>query len=88
MFLALLISLIAAVLPALFYFVLFYWADRYEREPLYLSIAAFLWGAIPAIVLSVFSEVYLSVALIQSPGTLAGTLLAVSYTHLRAHETS
>lgn len=72
---ALLISLVAAVLPALFYFLLFYWADRYEREPLQLSIAAFLWGALPAIVLSVFSELYLSVALIQMPNTVAGTML-------------
>lgn len=72
---ALFVSLIAAVLPALLYFTLFYWADRHEREPLQLSIAAFLWGAIPAIILSVFGEIYLSVALIQSPDTVTGALL-------------
>lgn len=72
---ALSISLIAAVLPALLYFILFYWADRYEREPLQLSIAAFLWGAIPALILSIFSEIYLSVALIQRPDSVAGAML-------------
>lgn len=72
---ALTISLIAAVVPAVLYFLLFYWADRYEREPLRLSIAAFVWGAVPAIILSVFGELYLSVALVQGGGTETGAFL-------------
>lgn len=71
---ALTLSLIAAIVPALLYAALFYWADRYEREPLWLGIAAFLWGALPAIVMSFYSEFLLSVALIQSPDSVAGAL--------------
>lgn len=71
---ALLISLIATVVPALAYAAFFYWIDRYEREPLRLTVAAFLWGAIPAIALSFYGEMYLNVALIQSPESIGGRL--------------
>ena len=35
--LALWISLAAAILPTMIYVLVFYWADRYEREPLWLG---------------------------------------------------
>lgn len=76
MLLALLISLIAAVVPAILYVLLFYWADRYEREPLWLASVAFLWGAIPAIILSLIFELALGAPFVNAPGTLAEELVA------------
>jgi len=51
-----LLSLLAAVLPTIFLVWLIWWADRYEREPAKLLIAAFTWGALPAIILSLIAE--------------------------------
>jgi protease PrsW len=46
----LILSVIAAVIPTIMYVAIIYWVDRYEKEPLWLLTAAFLWGAIPSIV--------------------------------------
>lgn len=54
-----LLSLIAAIIPTLLYVGIIYWVDRYEREPLWLLSAAFLWGAIPSIILAIiFNELF------------------------------
>lgn len=45
-------SVIAAVLPVLLYVGLVYWVDHYEKEPVWLLSAAFIWGAIPAALLA------------------------------------
>lgn len=45
-----LLSLTAAAIPTLFFIALIYWVDRYEKEPIWLLAAAFLWGAIPSII--------------------------------------
>ncbi len=45
-------SIIAAVIPALLYASFIYFIDRYEREPLWLLVTMFLWGAVPAIFLA------------------------------------
>jgi protease PrsW len=45
-----LLSVVAAIIPTLIYVTLIYWVDRYEKEPLWLLTAAFLWGAIPSII--------------------------------------
>jgi len=55
--LAFFIILTAAIVPTYLYVRLFYWADRYEREPRWLATVAFLWGAIPAIIASLIGEV-------------------------------
>ena len=44
------LSLIAALIPTLFFVGIVYWVDRYEKEPTWLLSATFLWGAIPSIV--------------------------------------
>lgn len=75
MLLALVISFFAAVLPTLFWVLLFYWADRYEREPLWLAAGAFLWGAVPAVVVSLVGEVMLGTPFLNAPGTLEATLV-------------
>ncbi|MEZ4833058.1 MAG: hypothetical protein R2873_13905 [Caldilineaceae bacterium] len=49
------LSLTAAILPTIFRVGL-YLADRYEREPIWLGIVVFLWGAIPAIVASLIGN--------------------------------
>ena len=47
-----LLSIIAATIPTTIYAVVLYWIDRYEKEPIWLLAAAFLWGAIPSIILA------------------------------------
>ena len=76
MALALLVSLIAAVVPSILYVLIFYWADRYEREPLWLASVAFLWGAIPAIILSLIFELALGAPFVDQPDTLAEELVS------------
>lgn len=56
----LLYSVLASVLPALLYVGIIYWADRYEKEPLWLLSATFLWGAIPGPLLALFFNAALS----------------------------
>lgn len=73
-FVALLISLFAAIVPTLLYAGAFYWADRHEREPKWLVGIAFLWGAIPAIVVSLVAELAFGATLIWEPGTLAASV--------------
>lgn len=71
LFFGLSISLAAAVIPTLLYALAFYLADRYEREPVWLVIIAFLWGAIPAIVASLIGELVIGSPLVNAPGSVA-----------------
>jgi RsiW-degrading membrane proteinase PrsW (M82 family) len=56
----LLFSIIAAVVPVLLYVGLVYWVDQYEKEPVWLLSAAFVWGAIPAALLALLFNTLLS----------------------------
>ena len=56
----LLLAVLAAVVPALVYVGALYWADRYEKEPKRLLAAAFVWGAIPAVLMAVVTELFFS----------------------------
>ncbi len=47
------LTLLACVIPTLLYVGIIYWADSYEKEPVWLLSAVFLWGAVPAIILSI-----------------------------------
>jgi len=67
MLLPALIIIIAAIIPTLVYIFIFYWADRYEREPIWLLSVAFIWGAGPAIVASLVGEVLLEAPLLTAP---------------------
>ncbi|MCC6453785.1 MAG: PrsW family intramembrane metalloprotease [Caldilineaceae bacterium] len=78
MLLALIISLVAATVPTLLYVLLFYWADRYEREPRWLVIVAFFWGALPAIVISLIAELAVGEPFITDPESLAGDVVSGS----------
>lgn len=56
-----LLILILSFAPMLLYTALLWWVDHYEKEPLPLLAAAFLWGAIPSIILALILEVALDV---------------------------
>ena len=47
------LTLLACIVPTLIYVGIIYWADSYEKEPIWLLSAVFLWGAVPAIALSI-----------------------------------
>lgn len=66
--LGLLFSLISTVVPAVLWSALVWWCDRYEREPIPLAMGAFLWGALPAVAISLLFEFALDV-----PAALLGS---------------
>jgi len=57
------LSLAAAILPAALYALLVWWGDRYEKEPLGLLAITFVWGAIPAILISLVAEALFGIPL-------------------------
>jgi RsiW-degrading membrane proteinase PrsW (M82 family) len=71
---------VLALLPTLLYAALIWWLDRHEKEPLPLLIVAFLWGAVPAIVLAIVLTNVAGIpleGLITSPGARRAAELAV-----------
>lgn len=56
-------SIPCAVIPILGFLWLMWWLDRYDREPLWLFLGVFLWGAIGAVLLAVVGSNLLSVPL-------------------------
>jgi RsiW-degrading membrane proteinase PrsW (M82 family) len=74
-FLALALSVMAAVVPTTLYALAFYLADRYEREPKWLVSLAFLWGAVPAIVASLIGELVIGTPFVNAPGSVAGAVV-------------
>jgi len=58
-----LLAVLAAVVPTSVYVLFVWWLDRYEKEPLRLLLAAFVWGAVPAVALAATVEVALQVPL-------------------------
>jgi len=54
--LVLVASASAAIVPTGLYVLLVWWLDRYEKEPLRLLAAAFVWSALPAVLLAVAVE--------------------------------
>jgi RsiW-degrading membrane proteinase PrsW (M82 family) len=69
------ICLVAAVIPTIGFVLLIYWADRYEREPWWLVAVAFLWGAIPAVVVSAVAELILGLPLASDNPTLGAEVI-------------
>lgn len=51
------IAVLLALVPTLIYALFVWWLDRYEKEPLPLLIVAFLWGAVPSIILALVLEI-------------------------------
>ena len=46
-----------SVIPMLFYLVIIWWMDRYEREPFWLVSLNFLWGATGAIIFGIIGSI-------------------------------
>ncbi len=61
------LSLLAAAAPTAIYVGLIYTVDRYEKEPIPLLLAAFVWGAVPSILFA-----FLANSLLSAPFYLAG----------------
>jgi protease PrsW len=61
-------SIIAGVVPTLLYAWLVWRLDRYEKEPLKLLMATFVWGAAPAIGLSLAAELAFDMPLASLSG--------------------
>lgn len=75
---AFIISSIAAIIPCIFYVIAILWLDRYEKEPAYLLIFAFIWGSLVSILFAVIgNEVFKAIA-IGIFGQNAGTFLTGS----------
>jgi len=75
-----LLVMLLSFVPMLLYALLLWWLDRYEKEPLYLLAFAFLWGAIPAIILSLLLEVLLDIPILAvSNSALTYDLLGSSF---------
>ena len=72
------LSVVAAIVPTMLYVGLIYWVDRYEKEPWWLLAAAFLWGAIPAILIAFFFNTMLSLPLLVILGEELGQAAAPS----------
>lgn len=72
------ISVVAAIVPALVYAALVLRLDRYEREPWRVLLAAFGWGAIGAVVFSVFASLALQTLLLAAVAPETGTFLSVA----------
>jgi RsiW-degrading membrane proteinase PrsW (M82 family) len=49
---------LGSVLPTLGFMTVIYWADRYEREPIRLLAAAFVWGAVPSVLLAAVGDLF------------------------------
>jgi RsiW-degrading membrane proteinase PrsW (M82 family) len=76
---ALLFSIIAAIIPTLFYIGLIYWVDQYEKEPWWLLTAAFLWGAIPSIIIAYIFNTIFSIPIYVVAGESTGDILTAAF---------
>jgi len=56
-----LISIFSGIIPGLVYVYIVYQVDYYEREPKTLLLATFLWGAIPAVLISLILPLYFNI---------------------------
>jgi len=50
------VAAVAAAAPTVVYVLILWWLDRYEKEPVWLLTLAFLWGALPGILVALLLE--------------------------------
>lgn len=75
----LLVAILGALIPTAFYVLMLWWIDRYEKEPVWLLAVAFLWGAGPAAIMSVFLELLFDIPVSYLGGAgILGNLLSAS----------
>ena len=75
---ALFLSIAAAIIPTLFYTGLIYWADQYEKEPWWLLVTAFLWGAIPSILIAYIFNTIFSIPIYAITSEETGNIIAAT----------
>ena len=73
-----LLILIVGILPMIVYALILWWFDRYEKEPLGLLIAAFLWGAIPAVIFSIIAELVLDIPIAYFVDPVAAGVIGIA----------
>jgi len=74
----LLVSLVVGVLPMVVYAMILWWFDRYEKEPIPLLIAAFLWGAVPSIIFSLVAQLLLDIPISYFVEPMAADLIGAT----------
>jgi protease PrsW len=73
------VAILGALIPTVGYILLLWWVDRYEKEPVWLLAVAFLWGAIPAAILSVILEFLFAIPIsVFGAESLLGNLVSAS----------
>jgi RsiW-degrading membrane proteinase PrsW (M82 family) len=70
--------LLFGILPMVAYALILWWFDRYEKEPLGLLLAAFLWGAVPAVIFSLITEVVLDIPISYFVEPVAADLIGAA----------
>jgi len=61
MLLIVLISIVMGIVPMLIYATFLWWLDRWEKEPIPLLVAAFLWGFIPSAIGAIILQLVLDI---------------------------
>lgn len=74
-------SIFLGIVPMVIYALIVWRFDRWEKEPLSLIFAAFLWGSIPAVIFSIIAQVIMEipVADLSSDAALFGDLYQASF---------
>jgi RsiW-degrading membrane proteinase PrsW (M82 family) len=72
------LAVVVGFVPMVVYALMLWWFDRYEKEPLTLLLAAFLWGAVPAIIFSLIAELALNVPISLLVNPAAASLVEVA----------
>lgn len=57
------VAVVAGIVPMLVYPLFLYWMDRYEKEPVGLLTAVFMWGFVPAALFSLISQLIFDIPL-------------------------
>jgi RsiW-degrading membrane proteinase PrsW (M82 family) len=74
----LIIAVLAGIIPMVIYAAFLFWLDRHEREPLVLVVSVFIWGFIPAALLSLISQLIFSFPfLIVDPSGTSADLFGI-----------
>src|SRR5690242_14204473 len=73
-----LVTIVAVAIPTYIYMHAVRSVDRYEKEPLRYLVAAFLWGAVPAITIGIVVELILGapVELVLGEKSLGGEVVS------------
>jgi RsiW-degrading membrane proteinase PrsW (M82 family) len=72
------LSFFATAVPTALWAGLVWWCDRYEREPIPLLTAAFLWGALPAVLVALLLESWFDAPAASLGVGLVGEVVAAS----------